>query len=408
MSSPAYKLRSAALLSAMVIVCGSAQPVTGEDRPDTDLENRGDAAVWSESASAESSGGGLCPDGVLFRKNANCPLGGAILTPVGTTLVVSSLTVPDSSASSAVVAACTAPSSGDEIEPADPEKAGDNGFKVKLDDTEIPTDVTAFYVQLDDYWGTSKTNPAWQTDPIPIGFRSSQSEGNTTVTGCADFDECPIFCTKVVVEFQGGGAPGTIECDPGDLFSVTGPDVVVTLRKVIAKGTCHNGNGSCNECNARRKSELQFVLAEVVGGWQKAAGCTSKDTGPFTANKIFIRPKLSSCREVADSPTCSTPGGGANCPDPSSATGDVQTAGGNTPPLRKISLLAEEAVLRSGQTNAAAIAGSFVILDESICIDPECLGTIPTVSAWGVGVLALVLCASATVLLRRSKPTIEA
>ena len=200
-----------------------------------------------------------------------------------------------------------------------------------------------------------------------------------------------------------------IECDAGDLFSVSG--AVVTLRTLIVKGKCP-GQSSCDECDGRRRTELQYVLAHVVDGWTMNTEGEGKDEvvtcdvisgGPtFSAKKIFIKPKLSSCLESTDSPPdCTTEGSGPCCTDSGGAAGAAASAGGNTPLLRRILLLAEKDAVRSGRTIAGPVTGSFVILGESICIDPECLTTIPTVSAWGVGILALVLCGAAAILLRR-------
>ena len=98
MSSLISKFCPAALLLTMVIVYGSAAPVAGQDQPDTVLENRGDAADLWQNISAESSDGGLCVGGLVFSKQVNCPIGDAVLTAVGTTLVVSNLAPPASTA----------------------------------------------------------------------------------------------------------------------------------------------------------------------------------------------------------------------------------------------------------------------------------------------------------------------
>ena len=226
-------------------------------------------------------------------------------------------------------------------------------------------DLTDFFVELDGYWGTTKSPEDWSTDPIPIGFATA----NGRITAHADFDVCPIFCSTVVVEFLGGASPGAIECPSGDLFSVS-DSTTVTLRRVLARGTCRGMNGMCDECAARSMAELEFDLADVVWGWEANEACTVISGEPpfcFSANKIRIKPKLADCLEVvADPPGCASTAPAATCSGIGVATADAQTVGGNSPPMYKVRLLAASTA-RAGQTSAAAVPGSFVILDEAIC-----------------------------------------
>lgn len=303
-----------------------------------------------------------CPGGempTVFRGFDNCALPPATIAIVKDALVVSLGPSP----LSATFAAGTAPSGGDEIcVGVEFERAGYDGFRIENDDTKIPQDVTDYFVELDGYWGTMKSPEPWITDPIPIGFATAGAK----ITARADFDVCPIFCSIVEVEFQGGQSPGKIECPSGDLFSVS-DSTTVTVRRVVAHGTCPGGTG-CSKCTARGNAELQFVLAEVVEGWvvEDPACIVVAGDPPFSASTIRIKPKLADCREEsANPPGCSSTASVAACPGTGHATA-AQAVGGNTPPMYRLRCLAVGAA-SSDQTNAAAVPGSFTILDAASC-----------------------------------------
>ena len=109
----------------------------------------GVAHSWPQRAAAvciDPTAPALCFDGFLNRP---LPEGGATtLVKTGGHLVVGNLL-----GTRAVGSTCTAPTSGDEITIDDPDDAGKRGYSVDLDDTEIPTDTTAYFVELDGYWG---------------------------------------------------------------------------------------------------------------------------------------------------------------------------------------------------------------------------------------------------------------
>lgn len=415
MSNLRLKYGSEALLLAMVVACCSAQPVAGQDRPDSVLENRGDAAAGQQSINVEGLGPVVCPlggTGVNFLGIDNCPIGDATLSLNGPESLT--VTLPDTTVPPPAVGECTVPPEGCEIDTIDDESAGNEGFIVSAQQIVIPDDMTAYFVELDGYWGLSLNN--WDTaSPSQTGFRHDAG----TTHACADFNVSPVNCSTVVVEYRGGGPPGSFECPNGNLFSISGQSI--TLRSIIARGTCRGGGVGCSECDARDRAKVEFVFAENVSGWAVNGACTLIDGGVnFDARIISIKPKLSSCD---DGETCGELRSGAGPSVINQPTNGVHAAGGNTPPLRKISLLAEAAALNT-DSSAAAVAGSFTVLNEAVCElietgsackdgkdndcdglidfqDPDCERVVPTVSAWAACNMALILCISAMILERR-------
>lgn len=325
------------------------------------------ADMLSQSNDERSGTCSAVPPDLCFDEFLNIPIGDAILTLVGELgdLEVSNLSLSDES--TAVGTACTVPTSGVEIAlGSKAAKAGDDGYTVTKKRTKIPDDVTSYFVELAEYWGISCTGTAWVTDPIPIGFRTSGG----SITACADFSVDPIFCSTVQVEFKKGSSTGVIECPAGNLFSV--PDTTtITLKKVLARATCRNGNGSCAESASRDRAKLEFRLASEVSGLTEDAGCTViSGTSPFSAQRIFIKPKLSTCSE-----TCS-----------------VSDRGGNTPPIRTMKIL-------SASASRSRAQGSFIITQEAV-------GDIPTVGTWGLVVLVQLVLVAGTVVFRRQLPIV--
>jgi len=419
------KFCAAALLLAFFIAYGTAPLDAAQGRRDRVRKDRADSADPSQSINAKGFGPSICADGemaTVFRGFDNCALIPASIAIVKDALVVSLEPSPESETLSGGVEIDV----GVEIE-----RAGDDGFRIDNADTRIPQDVTDYFVELDGYWGTTLSPEPWSTDSIPIGFATA----NMKITGSANFDVCPIFCSTVEVEFRGGQSPGRIECPSGDLFSVS-DSTTVTVRSVVAHGTCRGGGGACNECAARDNAALQFDLAEVVEGWvvDEAVCTVMAGDPPFTASRIRIKPKLADCREeAANPPNCTGIAVGPACSGPDSPTDVARAAGGNTPPMYRLKLLASHAA-SADQTNAAAIPGSFIILDEAVCdlqeigaacqdgkdndcdgytdcADPDCAdnvvacpnGRIPAISTWGLPVLTLATLTAGTVILRRRR-----
>lgn len=407
-----------ALLVAVLVVYSSVQPVSGQDRPDTVLENSEPSMNLLKSVYADDFSGGLCAGGLVYRGFENCPVNAATLAlDVG----LDGLTVklPSATGSAAALAACTAPFDGSEINPDDPDNAGKNGFRVDLDNVAIPDDMTEYSVQLEGYWGTASTDN-WATAAIPITFKASVEGETTTVTACTNFDVTPVNCSTVVVEYKGGGSPGEFECPAGDLFSVD--NATITLRTLVTHATCQGGTcgDDSTECAPRERATAEFVFASVVNDLSMNGACTAiSGSSPFSAKKILIRPKLSTCN---DGTTCGERQSAGGLSDSHPAMDAVYVAGGNTPPIRSIKLLGEASAERAGQASAAAVAGTFTILDEAYCtfdeigackdgfdndcdglidlLDPDCDG-VPTVSEWGLVLMALVLCMAATLVMRR-------
>jgi hypothetical protein len=392
-----------AIASVVCVAAGDPTPSPRAEPYDALAINRHDAPVPDDGGA--SQGGGA----VSFRGFDNFPLGQAILTIDGVLddLVVSNLTV--TSAAAAAASVCTAPASGGEICLAPVKQtAGDRGVRVEKVSTRIPNDVTSYYVQVEEYWGSTITDPDWETNPMPVGFRTSGG----SIIGCADFDQCPIYCDDVEVEFSGGRSPGKIECPAGDLFSISS-STTIKLQRIKLRGLCPGGG--CSEAAAKAQTRLEFHLGAIVSGFTAQPGCTvTAGSGPFTARRIYVRPVRSSCMEAADDCTPAT-SCGIGGPPPGGAA-----LGGTTPPILSIKLLAQTATLAT----AASVEGTFRIEDEAICtlsetgacgdgydndcddlvdlLDPECPpNDIPAMSTWGVAVLALVLCTAAVLFLRR-------
>lgn len=335
----------------------------------------GTAHSWPQRAAAvciDPTAPALCFDGFL---NSPLPEGGATtLVKTGGHLVVGNLL-----GTRAVGSTCTAPTSGDEITIDDPDDAGKRGYSVDLDDTEIPTDTTAYFVELDGYWGV-ETPDNWETDPIPIGFR----ESGGTITACANFDVTPIECPDVLVEFKAGSSLGTVKCPAGELFTVPAP---IILQKIVAHGTCPGGSCS-DECEARRKTKLEFRFKNTLD-FTVVQGCTDTDDNAlaskeFNAKFVLIQPDLRTCTE--------------SCLPPDRAIDAPVSRGGTTPPIRTVRLLAAES---STGRNGARASGSFVITREF-------LGDIPTVGTWGLVVMVQLVLVAGTVVFRRRLPMISA
>lgn len=331
---------------------------------------------------------GTCPAATTFRTFDHYPIGSANLNVVSNALVVSNLGVVSPTTT------CTAPPHGAEacLGPAS-QPAGDLGLWIEQVATLIPTEVSAYSVELGGYWGRADSTPPWVTDPIPIGFRT----GGGSVTACADFDVCPIYCNDVEVRFVFGPSTGTMVCPAGDLFSVADSPPIALGRVVVFGRFFDTG--------------IAFVFDAPVANLTPAGGCTVLPPGssPFNALAVIIRPTNCSPTplDACSSTTCCSSGAGA------------AALGGTTPPILSVKLLAESFT----SANAAATVGQFVVSDEAICTateigacsdgvdndcdllvdgaDPDC--HIPTMSTWGIGALALALCIAATLLLRRAK-----
>ena len=342
----------------------------------------GTAHSWPQRVAAvciEPGGGGLCFDGFV-----NQPIGSTAELTIDANANLLVFGLQFTPPSSAGRSACNPPGSGDEITPDDPHDAGNRGYSVHLKDTKIPDDTTAYFVELDGYWGT-KAN-TWNTSPLPpIGF----TENNGTITACADFNVTSLGCTHVLVEFKAGSSGGTVKCPAGDLFTVGAP---IILQKIVAHGTCP-GN-SCDgdnedQCDARQKTMLEFSFKSPLD-FTVVQGCTDKDGNTLTAKEkefnarsVLIQPDLRTCAE--------------SCPSADRAIDAPVSRGGNTPPIRMVRLLAAESSGRSG----ARVDGSFVITKEF-------LGDIPTVGTWGLVVMVQLVLVAGTVVFRRRLPMISA
>lgn len=347
----------------------------------------------------------LCPEfPTAFDGFYNLEVGkNASVNVMGNELIVSGLSV------TSAVTSCTPPANGvDVCLGLSEQAAGDNGMRIEHVDTRIPDDITAYFVQLNEYWGSRTTTPDWITDPMPIGFRT----GGGLITACADFNKCPINCTMVVVEFKGAG---TIECPAGDLFSVSDSTTLI-LRRILVHGLCHGGNGTCNEEVAKARATLEFVFSSAVS-WTPNGACTVPP-GPtsFSASRVRIKPKRSTCSEMAAACQQDT------CCDALTNPSSTAALGGTTPPILSVKLLAETMT----EAGTAGVAGQFRISEEAVCsvsesgacsdgLDNDCDGlvdsedtncytydpAVPALSTWGVGIFAVALCTAGALLLRR-------
>lgn len=349
----------------------------------------GNAHSWPQRAAA------VCvppapPGSECFGPFLNNPVGNAVLTLNGNMLEVSNLI---DNRRTAARAPCTAPSSGDEIVFSDEDEndqahtAGKQGHRIGLEDTVIPTDTTAFYTDLQAYWGIScatESHCPWATDDIPIGF----SKVGTDIIACANFDVAPINCAQVLVEFRAGGGNEIITCPSGELFRVPNDETII-LQEIVATATCP-GQSNCSELEARQTAQLEYRFKNPVSITANAT-CTNNDGSnnlTFSAKFVLIKPDLDSCMLA----TCQA------CPSPADRASDgAFSRGGNTPPIRRIELLAAE----SSASNRAPVPGSFTIRSEAIG------RIIPTVGTWALVVMVQLVLVAGTVVLRRRLPAIR-